>query len=63
MTPLLPSLDPGHDGQASNADALFLSNNAVVQMLVQDDETQLAAQLAALDDPLKIADAAIRSVY
>ena len=60
---LLPQLDPVQDGQASAAEALYLSNNSGVQTLVAADESTLASKLAAVEDPKQLAETVIRAVY
>ncbi len=60
---LLANLDPAQDGQTSAAEALFLSNNPAVQKLFAAEEKTLAARLAVLEQPPRIAEAAIRGVY
>jgi hypothetical protein len=61
--PLLSQLDPGHDGQTSAAEALYLSNNPAVQTLVSADPGTLAARLAEMTDLKQIAEMSIRHVY
>ena len=61
--PLLAQLDPGHDGQSSATEALYLSNNPAVQALVGAEPGTLAVRLAELSDPRQIAEAAVRQVF
>jgi hypothetical protein len=61
--PLLEELDPGHDGQTSAAEALYVSNNPAIQTLVSAEAGTLAARLAEMNDPKQIAEAAIRHIF
>ncbi len=58
--PLWSQLDPGEDGQTSASEALYLSNNPDVQVLMNADAGSIAARLADLSDPRQIADVAVR---
>ena len=62
-SPLLAQLDPGHDGQTSATESLYLSNNPAVQALVSAEPGTLTMRLAEMGEPRQIAEAAIRHVF
>lgn len=61
--PLLSQLDPGHDGQTSATESLYLSNNLAVQTLVSAEPGTLTARLAEMAESRQTAEAVIRHVF
>ena len=61
---LLATLDPrSADFQSSAIEALFLSNHADIQSLVINNEDNLTARLAKMDDANEIVRTAVRSIF